>query len=48
MDPIRQRNSRDETLPGWCYNSAEFFACTDALTSRLFDPEPGDIKRRQE
>jgi phenylpropionate dioxygenase-like ring-hydroxylating dioxygenase large terminal subunit len=20
------RNSRDETLPGWCYNSAEFFA----------------------
>jgi phenylpropionate dioxygenase-like ring-hydroxylating dioxygenase large terminal subunit len=26
MDPIRQRNSRDETLPGWCYNNAEFFA----------------------
>ena len=20
------RNSRDETLPGWCYSNAEFFA----------------------
>ena len=26
MDPIRQRNSRNETLPGWCYANAEFFA----------------------
>jgi phenylpropionate dioxygenase-like ring-hydroxylating dioxygenase large terminal subunit len=26
MDPIRPRNSRDETLPGWCYANAEFFA----------------------
>ena len=26
MDAIRQRNSRDETLPGWCYDNEEFFA----------------------